>query len=236
MMMRSMSECGELEHEDSFAAELLGSLSAYIRKPGFKRLFNQIVTEQANTGFESLCVISQFSGEGKSFLVSALALAYTKFLQSRVLIVETIQQTTARSLYLESVLGEHLPELSALHGGSEPGYIDLLTTSGSEEGTFDTADFHIGEYIANVKSRYDVVLVDTCALGDSDENNLDPFIVARHSDRALLLFSPISAGLVEIQESKKELERCGVSLLGAVYNRSVAPRRRQANAFKRLAA
>src|SRR5262249_44057334 len=75
-------------------------LSDYIRDPRFKRLFDQVASAQARGCLKSLAVLSGYPGEGKTFLVSVLALGYATFLRRRVLILDTISQTRNESFYL----------------------------------------------------------------------------------------------------------------------------------------
>jgi len=186
-------------------------LNDYIRHTDFKRILNRIVTVQAERELRGISVISQHEGEGKSFFVSALALAYTRYLYSRVLIVETIRQTKSRSLYLECLFGEPLAD-------SEPGYIDLVSTESFNDGDFDMADFQIGAYLKKAQQSYDLVLLDTCSLDNRDRDNLDPMIVSSYVDGAILLTSPKSRDSMKIKGTCKQLEEFGVHLLGTVFN------------------
>lgn len=200
-----------------YPEEALRILKGYIRQTEFKRMLNRIVTAQSDLGFRSVSVLSPCQGDGKTFFVSALALAYTCYLQSRVLIIETIRQTKNRSLYIDCILGEH--GLNSTDGaGNEPGYIDLVTTECFEKGDFDHADFHIGSYIQRVGERYDLVLVDTCALESAGEELIDPVVVAKHTDTSIVLSSDNPRKRKHLDASLVKLEKDEVSLLGIVRN------------------
>ncbi|MCB0321827.1 MAG: hypothetical protein KDD60_12955, partial [Bdellovibrionales bacterium] len=105
----------------------LHSLKSYISQPDFKLILNNLVRVQSQAKFRSLAVVGEGDPSERGFFVCALALGYTCYLQSRVLIVETIEQPSQRSLFLECILGEHSPE-GTFRKGIEPGHIDLLTT------------------------------------------------------------------------------------------------------------
>ncbi len=202
--------------------DLLNSLNFFIRQTEVKRLINQILTAQSRSGFKSLAVLSEFPGEGKTFFIAALALAYVRFLPSRVLVVNTVRQTRNRALFLESILGMHVPETQAGKGLMEPGRIDLLTTDGNEPGPFDSSDFHVASWIEEAAERYDVVLVDTCSMASVGADNIDPIIVARHVDASVLLTSGRSIDRTTLIRIKRRLRRYGIRPLGTIYNTGVA--------------
>ncbi|MCB0333762.1 MAG: hypothetical protein KDD55_09710 [Bdellovibrionales bacterium] len=217
--MRAESDFSiENEGSEELGGEHLRVLLDYIRRTEFKRMLNRIVMAQAEEGFRSISVLSEYPEEGRSFFISALALAYTRYLHSRVLIVETIEQTKNRSLFLQSVVGEHLPESENPHFEDDPGYIDLLTTRSLGEGEYDTADFQIGKYLQKLEGRYDLVLVDTCPLSEVNARSIDPYIIARHTEAAVLITSPQSMKRSIVSPIVEQVKRMGVRLLGTVYN------------------
>lgn len=203
---------------------VLDSLNDFIKHTEVKRLINQIVTAQSHTGFRSLAVLSEYRGEGKTFFVAALALAYARFLPSRVLMVNTVSQPRGGGLFLESILGMHAPESHSRRGLVEPGRVDLITTRGSEGGPFDSSDFHVASYIEGLASRYDVVLIDTCAMSEAGKDNVDPIIVAKHADTSVLVTSPRSVDRSTLTQLKRKLRRYGIQPLGTVYNTGVTGR------------
>ena len=193
-------------------------LTSYIRHTEFKRLFNQILTAQEQGGFRSLAVLSEFPGEGRSFFVSGLALAYARYLPSRVLIVDSVNQTVGKCLYLESVLGVHEPELVGGRSLAEPGRIDLVSTRTNGSGSYDSSDFQIGRYVEAMRDRYDVIIVDTCSLNSVGQHYIDPVIIAHQVDATILVTSLRSYERPILQRIKQKLKRYGIVPLGTVFN------------------
>lgn len=215
----------------------------YISQPHFKRFLHNLACIQEERGFKSLAVLSAKRGEGKTFLVSVLALAYAQFLKKRVLILDTISQTRDESFYYRgNVLGaptEHNVDPKRL----PPGVIDLITTrnlsrqvqvykrhglrlpytgdrSGDygEEANGEATDFHIGRFVETHTAEYDLILLDTCSLEVSNGGTIDPLVLARQANAAILVTSPLSLDRTMVEPLKRELKKCRVNLLGTVYN------------------
>ncbi|RMG39727.1 MAG: tyrosine-protein kinase family protein [Candidatus Dadabacteria bacterium] len=194
------------------ANHLLNVLSDYIKESSFKRLLNQIVTAQASDNFVTVAVLSELAGEGRSFFISALALAYMRYLDGQVLIVDATNQTKRRSLFLECVLAEKRTNKGGL------ARVDLITTRSLENVDHDSVDFQLGAFISDLKPQYELILVDTVPLAYEGRDCIDPFIVARHADRAILLTSPASIRQDNLRKTVRDLERCRIKLLGTAFN------------------
>lgn len=190
----------------------------YIRQTGFKRILNQIVSAQVTQGFKTLSVLSYYPGEGRTFLVSALAVGYARYLDTRVLILDTINQTRQRSLYLEPLLGRYQSDTYRKLRNREPGSVELLSTKSIEQGVSESSDFQLGSYLNEIKDQYDIILLDTCPLGSVTTENLDPIILAQYTDTSIFLTSPRSLNRDCLSQVEEELEHYGVNLLGTVYN------------------
>ena len=195
-------------------------LEYHIRTPEFKRLLNMIVTTQKQHRFKSLAVLSLFPQEGRSFFVSALALGYAKLLNARVLVLDTVSQTNNRSLYLDRILDKYEPGTPESGFWQEPGHIDLMTSRGPAGGGSESTDFQIGPYVEYLRDHYDLIILDTCAITDSDIENMDPIVVARQVDTTILLTSEKSMTKESMVVVKQELDQYGIPLLGNVYHRA----------------
>lgn len=210
----------------------------YIRHPEYKRILHFVVTAQSRESFVSMAVLSKYPGEGKTFLVSVLALGYATFLQRKVLIIDSVSQNRNESFYMGRIMGNEFNESSR----SAPACIDLMTTRGmkqhgvrsrkqltgpehlarnDEEESFNTTDFQIGGFIESLKDSYDLILLDTCALSEADKCNMDPVILAKESHTSILVTSPRSVERANVREIKAELDRCDVRALGTVYNSGI---------------
>ena len=206
-------------------------LSEYIREPYFKRLLNAIAGAQYHSNFKTLAVLSQQPGEGKTFFVCSVALAYSQYLQGRVLIVDTTKQTRDKLLFLECLISEAQNGVVNGHAngngngnknGKKNSRIDFLTTRNINGGAHDWSDFQLASYIDRFKQEYDLVLIDTCALEVVDRYATDPLIVARGSDASVLITSKQTLKKERLSEIQRELKSSEVNLLGTVFNGGAA--------------
>ncbi|MFM1847453.1 MAG: hypothetical protein RL417_927 [Pseudomonadota bacterium] len=196
-------------------------LIEYIKDPQFKRLLSEVVARQHERDFRSLAILSRYPGEGKTFFAAVLALAYATFLRRRVLILDTIVQGSTGALYVGELLRE------SVNAGGRENLIEIVTSRAleedevsREEGAFGVPgiDFGIGDFLHRVSSDYDLVIVDTCALESSNTETLDPIIVARQTEAALVVTSPRSAVDGSLDPLRRILSESRVELLGAIYN------------------
>lgn len=194
------------------------AVSDYIRFPQFKRILNQIATHQAATGAKSIAVMSCESGEGKSFFCSALGLAYARFLDSQVLIIDSNREETLRSPYLAIIRGDYSSQVQNRDLHSESAFVDLTSVSEIDREYHENSDFYFSPYINSVKSNYDLVLVDTCATSDVMANAVDPMIIASQVDGVILINSPISLDKKRMEKFNRELKKNGASVIGTVFN------------------
>ncbi len=216
----------------------------YIRYPQCKRLINRIFTAQKTNNFKSVAVISQFPEEGKTVFTAVLALGFHMFLDKRVLIMDTVSQTRDESFYYRGLLGHSLLELDQKKKQS---CIDLITTRNvgskirfqhlqtpdksteveipdfnQDQDSDVTSDFKLCGFIESMKSNYDLILLDTCALSTANKYNFDPLILAQHADTSILVTTPRSLDRGLLKELTQELRRYNVSSLGMVVNPVVA--------------
>jgi len=197
---------------------LLQLLELYIDDTDFKRLINQIAVLQARSNFKSLAILSELPGEGKSFFTAALALAYARHLPSRVLIVDTTSSSRKPSCFFQPILGMHIPRCLRSRGLVEPGVIDLISSFQASEDAGPHSDLQFGEYISSFSHRYDLILVDTAALSAPSHAEIDPVIVAQHTDSSILLTSHHSLERETLMRLKHKLQRYGIEPLGTVFN------------------
>lgn len=194
------------------------SIGDYIRYPQFKRILNQIASHQAATGAKSIAIMSCESGEGKSFFCSALALAYARYLNSQVLLIDSNRHESLRSPYLAVVKGDYSSQLPSQEMHSDSAFVDLTSVSDIERDYHEHSDFYFSPYINSVKSNYDLVLVDTGSTSDVTNSAVDPMIIASQVDAVVLINSPRSLDKKIIEKFNKDLKNCGASILGTVFN------------------
>jgi Mrp family chromosome partitioning ATPase len=201
-------------------APLRSGFLEYVRGVEFKRILSDVGALQHQNRFQSIVLLSRAPGEGKTFFAAVLALGYALFLRRRVLILDTIAQTSTSALTLA-------PVLSAAGGCGEipgGGHVDVVTSREFDPGGQGPAvkewgaDFAIGEYIESIRGDYDLILVDTCSLEASHSDTLDPIVVGRQTDTAILITSPRTNRREHLRLLGEELRRRDVHLLGTIYN------------------
>lgn len=207
-------------------------LGAYVKLPKFRRVLNQVIAAQEQRGFVSLAVMSRHAGEGKSFFCSALAVGFAQYLDAHVLIIDTVNEPQHRTLFFEKLhpvapkpLASRAPSQNGvlrphtLKPRTHAGSIDFLSTRSFGDGDYEASDFQLGRFIRSLRSRYQLILVDTCALDEVQAHNIDPIIIAEQSDAALFLTSDYSLQRESLDYAIAELQDFRVQLIGAVFNR-----------------
>jgi hypothetical protein len=185
----------------------------YIRFTEIKRLIHQVRTELENRGTKSFSVISEYSGEGKTFFVAVLAIGFATLLRRRVLIVDTTTQTQGGNLYLDRIFSSE-----GGPSGPESRYIDLISPKNAEGRGEESADFDIGPLAELYQDKYDLVIFDTCALSLANKNNIDPVIVSKHAGGAVLVQSRRSMDVDALKSVREQLGTWGIGLVGTVFN------------------
>jgi hypothetical protein len=94
----------------------------YIRNNDFKRLLGKILSTVEKEKALSLAVLSAEPGDGKTFMIAAMALGYAVLLQKRVLIVNTVLGQSPDSLSIQSVYENELQH-ALLAGGPRAGIV-----------------------------------------------------------------------------------------------------------------
>ncbi len=204
--------------------ELQNPLFEYVRYTEFKRILGQIALNLDRDGYNSIAVLSEFPGEGRTFFVSALALGYALLLGRKVLVVNTATQSQYRSLFHQRVFSA-APDGPSSPPGESPvrPTIDLISPfDGEQQALPISSDFKLGQYIKGLKNVYDLVLYDTCALSVSNKNNVDPIVIARQADSSILLTSDRSTSRDSMALIGERFKQWNIRLMGAVHNSRTA--------------
>lgn len=138
----------------------------------FRRLHNNIILSHPEKKFQTILVTSSTQGEGKTTVVSNLAVALSEA-DKKVLIIDLdLRRPNLHFLWDESrtpgvseVLLEDLPVLEAIKPSAAPG-VDLLT-AGEKAANPSAINQSEGlrKLIAEMKERYDHILIDTAPYG-----------------------------------------------------------------------
>jgi Mrp family chromosome partitioning ATPase len=192
-------------------------LHNFIQYTEIKNLLDRLLLLQETEKFHSLAVLSEFDGEGKTFVAAALAVAYTERLKRKVLIVDT---TTPRQLHLpvsaktrkkSELLGELLEEAEQVD------VISLSEWSGMKShGNAD--EYQIKKLFAQIATQYSLILVDTSSLSRRNRNNFNPVLIARQCDASILISARSEIAPAISEEHKNNIVNSHVKLIGMIHN------------------
>ncbi|MCF7848846.1 MAG: polysaccharide biosynthesis tyrosine autokinase [Kiritimatiellales bacterium] len=169
----------------------------------------------------AFCVLSGGAGEGKSTTVFNLAYVCAQQGEKVLLIDADLRRPVQHTILglsnrfgLTNVLLRDVPVEEAIKATSVPN-LHFLPSGRLPRTSLGVLDpKRIGELIASLKSKYDVVLIDTPPLvGISDSS-----IIAKETDGAILVIQYRKYPRDMIIKAKQMLESLGVPAIGVVLN------------------
>lgn len=186
------------------------ALKNFIQYSEVKLLLDQILVLQEQAHFQSIAIISEFQGEGKSFICAALALVYSERLNKKVLVIDTTVEANAPDLLaelLEDTTRVDLISLKTLRGAS--------STQAPDE-------YELKRLLTEKKPLYSLILVDSASLSKRNKNNYDPVVIARQCDAAILVSGNTKPAEAPAAEHQKKIHDAEIKLIGMIYNQGNA--------------
>lgn len=202
-------------------------LRAYVGYAEFRALVDSLSRAAEKKQLKSFAIVSEGSGEGKTFLAASLALAFALQRGQRVLVVDMTTFEQEGSLSLARLLDADASDLSvgAFMTTCEE-RIELVRVANLNADFGSSTELRVREFREGPAKDFDLVIFDTCALDARNRRNVDPAAVARGAGAAVLVASPLSQRRESVNSVRARLQGAEVPLLGVVANPILNPEKK----------
>ena len=185
-------------------------------------LRSQLLLHCFNTEKSALAVVSPRTGDGRSFAVANLAVAFAQWGRSTLLIDADLRAPRQQTLFnvanrvgLSSVLRGR-PLRDSLHVVPYFGNLSVLPAGTTPPNPLELVGRNEFKRLLNeAEEAFDVVLIDTPAAS----NGADAQVIAAQAGNALMIVREDVSRLDELQELLDRVASTGATVVGAALNR-----------------
>jgi Mrp family chromosome partitioning ATPase len=202
-------------------SEVASSFNSLIKYAEYKRVFEQMISHGEKHPFKTISVLSQEVGEGKTLFASLFAYSYSHILKKRVLIIDTQTKANGKSHVLDQIF-----EVEDSNGNNfqpRPTFqigIDIIHIARvAENQNKANSEYTIQVIIEKYSDKYDLIIVDTCAISLRNQNNFDPIVISNRLDTTVYVTSTKSLESSFIVELKEKMKLNPRFCMGVVFNR-----------------
>lgn len=190
-------------------------LNEYINYSEIKQVIDNIYTQVKAQKIKTIAILSEFNEEGKSFFAATLCIAYSKFYNEKVLLINT---STTKNNYSGFIDNDAKNKNDSIIRKTIFPNFDMVNVK-----DFPTKNSEISEYQIDIMAKefsddYGLVMIDTTAFGVRNRHNAHPLVIAKRCDSSILVVSEISSSKKELDRFQIGLKESQVKLLGVVYN------------------
>ena len=201
------------------------ALQKFIQYTEIKSLLDRILHLQETEKFQSLAILSELDGEGKTFITATLAHAYTERLKKKVLVVDASNSGNRNSTPVPAHARQKGDLLSELL--EESPLVDVISLRDWGGAKADADEYQLKALFAQTGSKYGLILVDTSALSRKNRNNFDPVVIARQCEASILLSARSDVPQDISSENRKRILDSGIKLIGMIFNHGEGARHEQ---------
>lgn len=189
-------------------------INEYVNFAEIKHLVDELAVKIEIKKLKTITLLSEFSGEGKSFFSLVMAAAYGKFYNKKILILDT---SFNRDTFAYFVKGDEDFQDKVIKKTVFKN-VDLAHVYDFPNTNNEIIDYQLDSLIQDLYAQYDLIIVDTNAYAVANRHNIHPLVVARRSDGAILLTSGVSSYMFHQKRYEKDINQSHIKLIGVIHN------------------
>lgn len=190
-------------------------LNEYINYSEIKQAIDNIHTQVKDQNIKTLAVLSEFNEEGKSFFTAALCIAYSRFYNEKILLIDT---STVKNIFRSFIKTDGKENKDSIIKKTVFANFDIVNIRDFPRQNGDISEYQIDIMAKEFSDDYDLVVIDTTAFASRNRNNAHPIVIAKRCDSSILVVSEISSSKKELDRYQLSLKESQVKLLGVIYN------------------